>query len=246
MSRKAIELGCAALVCLGICGTSFGKYGGGSGTSKDPYLISTAEQLNAIGANSSDWAKCFKLMADIDLSAYKGTKFNRIGTHFVLNPFIGVLDGNSHTISNFTYDSKYTDMAGLVGCLGKGGLVKNLGLVGVHVTGGRFVGGLVGFSLYGTVIKCYSSGSVTGNKDVGGLVARVWLETIVYSFWDVQTSGQSKSLGGEGKTTAQMQDINTYLIAGWDFLGETANGAANIWFMPAGNYPRFVWEKDGL
>jgi len=48
------------------------KYGGGSGTAEDPYLINTAEQMNAIGANWDDWDKHFKLMADIDLSSYTG------------------------------------------------------------------------------------------------------------------------------------------------------------------------------
>jgi hypothetical protein len=50
------------------------KYGGGMGEPNDPYLIYTAEQMNEIGltVNSGDWDKCFKLMADIDLSGYTG------------------------------------------------------------------------------------------------------------------------------------------------------------------------------
>ena len=32
-----------------------GTCGGGSGTAEDPYLIYTAEQMNAIGANPTDW-----------------------------------------------------------------------------------------------------------------------------------------------------------------------------------------------
>lgn len=43
------------------------KYGGGTGEPNDPYLIYTAEQMNAIGAKPNDWDKHFKLMADIDL-----------------------------------------------------------------------------------------------------------------------------------------------------------------------------------
>jgi hypothetical protein len=35
--------------------------------------------MNAIGANSNDWDKHFKLMADIDLSGFTGTDFNIIG-----------------------------------------------------------------------------------------------------------------------------------------------------------------------
>ena len=43
------------------------RYGGGLGTADQPYLISTAAQLNAIGSEPGDWDKCFKLMADMDL-----------------------------------------------------------------------------------------------------------------------------------------------------------------------------------
>ena len=80
------------------------QYGGGSGEPNDPYLIYTAEQMNAIGANPNDWDKHFKLMADIDLSAYTGTAFNIIGS------FRGVFDGNGHTISNFTYTSALSQL----------------------------------------------------------------------------------------------------------------------------------------
>jgi hypothetical protein len=55
------------------------QYGGGGGTAENPFLIYTAEQMNAIGVNPDDFDKHFKLMADIDLSSYTGTDFNIIG-----------------------------------------------------------------------------------------------------------------------------------------------------------------------
>ena len=39
-------------------------YSGASGTESDPYLIYDANDMNAIGANPSDWNKHLKLMAD--------------------------------------------------------------------------------------------------------------------------------------------------------------------------------------
>ena len=84
------------------------QYGGGTGEPNDPYLIYTAEQMNAIGANQDDWDKHFKLMADIDLSTFAGTSFNIIGERYyeagwVENPFTGVFVGNGKKISNFAY-----------------------------------------------------------------------------------------------------------------------------------------------
>ena len=41
-----------------------------------------------------------------------------------------------------------------------------------------------------------------------------------------------------GRTTVQMQDIQTYLAAGWDFAGEIQNGTHEVWQMPqGGGYP---------
>jgi len=34
-----------------------GTYSGGSGTADDPYLISTAEDMQSIGANPADWRR---------------------------------------------------------------------------------------------------------------------------------------------------------------------------------------------
>ena len=44
------------------------QYGGGAGEPNDPYLVYSAEHLNAIGVEANDWDKHFQLMADIDLS----------------------------------------------------------------------------------------------------------------------------------------------------------------------------------
>jgi hypothetical protein len=62
------------------------------------------------------------------------------------------------------------------------------------------------------------------------------------SFWDIQTSGQTTSVGGTGKTTAEMQTISTFTDAGWDFVGETVNGIEDIWFIPQQDYPHLWWE----
>ena len=82
------------------------QYGGGSGAAHDPYLIYTAEQMNTIGAEPNDWDKHFKLIADIDLSAYTGTSFNIIGIDWN-KPFTGVFDGNGHTIRCFPAHRDY-------------------------------------------------------------------------------------------------------------------------------------------
>ncbi len=80
-----------------------------------------------------------------------------------------------------------------------------------------YVGGLVGCNIEGAITNCFSSGSVIGDDYVGGLMGYNY-GSVSSSFWDTQTSGQSTSAGGEGKTTAEIKTMNAFVEAGWDFV----------------------------
>ncbi len=80
------------------------------------------------------------------------------------------------------------------------------------------IGGLIGCN-YGQVSNCYATGAVIGIYDVGGLIGQGNSATVLNSYWDTETSGQSASIGGEGKATVQMKHQATF--AGWDFT--------NVW-----------------
>lgn len=151
------------------------KYGGGSGTAEDPYLIYSAEQMNAIGANPTDWEKHFKLMDDIDLSAFSGSAFNIIGQWVAWGspnnkPFSGIFDGNGKIISNFSCTFADRNGIGLFGCVR--GRIKDLGLVVPNIVAKDwYIGSLVGYLDQGTISGCYAKGaSVSGGGSVGGLV----------------------------------------------------------------------------
>jgi len=138
-----------------------------------------------------------------------------------------------------------------------GGLIgSNAGTVitcysAVSVSGDSKVGGLVGAnwssSLYGngTIFNSYSVGSVSGNSEIGGLAGHSsgWVQD---SFWDTEASGRTTSGRAKGKTTAQMQDPNTFVDAGWDFVGES-DGPSDIWAEPVGGgYPILWWQLSPL
>jgi hypothetical protein len=111
---------------------------------------------------------------------------------------------------------------------------------------------LVGVTTDNSVVsRCYSTGPVSGShSDIGGLIGENYYEDYVTDcFWVIQTSGQSTSAGGTGKTTTEMQTASTFLDAGWDFVDETANGTEDIWWILEGqDYPRLSWElnKEGV
>ncbi len=109
---------------------------------------------------------------------------------------------------------------------------------------GNHVGGLVGIN-YGTITNSYSTGSVSGSF-VGGLVGIDSYGTYNDDFWDTQTSGQTTSAGGTGKTTIEMQTLSTF--TNWNITSVTqkADGYADysyIWNIVDGStYPFESWE----
>jgi len=150
------------------------QYDGGTGEPNDPYLIRTAEQMNAIGANPADWGKHFRLTADIDLSAYAGTSFNLIGN--ATTPFSGVFDGNGRSIAHFNYTDDNRDDVGLFGHIsGPEAQVRDLMLIDPNVSARTRlnVGSIVGYLAAGRIVGCKVAGGVVrGGQNVGGLVGR--------------------------------------------------------------------------
>jgi hypothetical protein len=108
-----------------------------------------------------------------------------------------------------------------------------------NVSGEDYTGGLCGES-EGNISDCYSTGAIVGDSNVGGLVGYNYgYGTTDASFWDVNTSGQTTSAGGTGKTTAQMKTLSTFTSAGWDF--SYTDGEA-VWYMPINEYPILTWQ----
>jgi hypothetical protein len=181
--RESKRLG-MVLGLIGACLMStalHAQYGGGTGEPNDPYLIYTPEQMNALGANPSDWDKHFKLTADIDLGQYTGSQFNVIGYLSDwpdLKPFCGVFDGDGHVISNFTWSSDSRKYVGLFAYVDRklengnhvGPLpeISNLSLRNCSVSAepGATAGVLAGYLSQGRITDC----RVEGGHVSGGLV----------------------------------------------------------------------------
>ena len=100
--------------------------------------------------------------------------------------------------------------------------------------------------------NCYATGAVRGVYYENGICGQryAYAPDIINSFWDVETSDIGASgddnFGAIGKATAEMQDLDVFLDAGWDFNVETDNGSEDIWHMPSGaaGYPMLWWQRD--
>ena len=129
--------------------------------------------LQKVGCGSNGWtlSASYTLMTNIDASATagwnSGAGFTPVGTNSSAS-FDGVFDGNGHVISGLTVNRGENGRAGLFGYVGYAGVVSNLCLTGVEISGAWNVGGLVGEN-EGTLVRCFVSGTVSGESSAGGL-----------------------------------------------------------------------------
>ena len=151
---------------------------------------------------------------------------------------------SNSTISNCYSKGSLTGgihAGGLVGYL-TGSTINNCYST-VNVTGTVVrSGGLVGANWTGSQInKCFCNGSVSGGSINGGLIGFTFNGTTSNCLWDTETSGQTTSAGGTGKTTAEMKTQSTFTDAGWDLVGETTNGTDDIWSIDGSNNNGYPW-----
>ncbi len=133
---------------------------------------------------------------------------------------VGLLtDGSVNTSYSKAEVSGNSNVGGLVGKTGhETAAVRNSFATG-SATGNVYVGGLVGQIERGAAERCFSAGAVSGSQNVGGLTGYIRVLGLVMNcFWDKEASGQPDSPGGTGKTTAEMQTINTFYAVNWDFV----------------------------
>ena len=215
--------------------------------------ISTCTGLQNIQSNLSG---SYYLTGNIDCSATStwngGQGFAPIGT------FTGIFDGNGYSINNLyinrnnvmgalfhtalnatiknvnlvnvNFQSYAYRSAGLVGYLN----TSNLSDCSVSGSVSSLAGaaGLVAIARLSTITNSYSTVSVSGyGAYVGGLVGENVSATAVSSYWNIEISGQTTSILGEGKTSSQMKNQATFI--GWNF--ETG-----LWCIREGvTYPQF-------
>ncbi len=136
------------------------EFAGGNGMWYDPYIISTAENLNNI---KNFCMSNYSLQSDIDLGGADWESFD----------FYGNFEGNNHVISN----------GKIIACDWREGFfgsvndstISNLGIEDFCIvsdigSGPKYVGLFAGESYYSRIINCYATGSINcvRGRTVGG------------------------------------------------------------------------------
>lgn len=200
----------------------------GDGSASYPYIVMTLEQLNSI---RNDLTAQYRLGADIDASETidwnGGNGFEPIGGNGdSASQFTGVFDGAGHIIRNLTVNRPATDLVGLFGIVGPGGIVRDVGLEGGSVTGKLNTGGLAGRNL-GEVASSFVTGSVSSSEGVvGGLVGYSGIgSTVNASYASGAVDGPVYVGGLVGRNDGAIRESHASgTVSGIDIVGGLAGG----------------------
>ncbi len=125
----------------------------------------------------------------IDETSINAKKWIPIGENHQLS-YEGIFDGNGKTISGLYFDDDTRDYVGLFGYAFEKSVIKNVGVVNSYFRGKDYIGGIAGLN-FGITEKCHNTGSVNGNKYIGGLVGRGGADSTVNCFNTGEVNGES-------------------------------------------------------
>lgn len=186
----------------------FAKFGGGNGTRRSPYLVSTSEHLHNVRYLSGAF---FRQTENISLtSLIEQGGWEPIGNRD--SAFNGHYDGAFFEISGLTIDTlSFREQTGLFGVVADGTL-KNIRLTNVSVDGHNNVGSLAGeISNKSRVIGCSASGNISGKDFIGGLVGVIREGSLVsHSYTKVNVYASGSNAGGLTGFVSGSEIVNSY------------------------------------
>ena len=209
--KYTVKVNTTGLTLEGCTIGSWADGGGESGAAEDlgyiydsntnTYTVYNADGLMNVAelVNGGKTDINITLDKNIDLT---GKDWTPIGTSF-RNSYTGTFDGGGHSITRLTVTTN-DEHAGLFGCLGKAGTVKNVVTEDVQITSNRssgFAGGVAGFS-EGTIENCSVSGSVSGTVYVSGVVGAQWSGSITGCSSSATVKGTVDVGGVAGQTNS--------------------------------------------
>ncbi len=191
----------------------FTPFDSGFGTEGSPWVISTTEQLIAVGSEERYLGGSYVLGDDIDWSRTEAAGFDGIGSEDLTIPsrpsfrsFTGTLDGLGHEIRGLVLRGEGDNRVGLF--RRSEGTIENLTLTDVDIDApaDASVAGLVA-SNHGIVSGVRVEGEIRGDRRVGGLVAYNGLDgQITEATAAGEVVGDSKVGGLVGENTGVVNE----------------------------------------
>lgn len=157
-------------------------------------FIKSAEELQAIGSNSTTLDGKYALLTEIDASMT--ANWNNGSGFMPIDGFSGKLNGLGHSIFGLSINRPTMDAVGVFGHITYDGEVHNLNLNNASVRGQNEVGMLAGKNA-GLINQVQVQGSVNGVDDTGGLVGYNFSDT--YHTSSIYSSSSSGSVSGNDR-----------------------------------------------
>lgn len=171
--------------CLLLSVNAFAQYGGGLGTSSDPYIISTAAHLSTLATNVNGGnaysSSYFKLTANISSG-------NTMIGSYSSYPFSGTFDGDGHTITvNISGSTTYVALFVYV----NNATIKNLTVGGSVTNTSPSTAAIVSMAYNSTILNCTNNANVNGGVNFSGVVCSCNSSTVVKKCVNNGTIGSS-------------------------------------------------------
>jgi PKD repeat protein len=186
----------------------------GAGTALDPFLVADEADFIYLSSNVSILNQHIRLADDLD---FGGADLQPIGD---IGPFVGVFDGNGHTIRNLVVNQPGAYKAGIFSRVGSGGQIADLQAEGIFVSGASEAGGLVGECAFGNITGCSVAGIAKATGGVlGGLVGtNTGTITGCNSTCELTGEGIVGGLIGSNSGTVT-NSFSTGRVSGVDYVG---------------------------
>ena len=207
----------------------------GDGASPAPaYAAAFPEAMAGMGCPNG--CAGYELVADLDFdtngngAADEGDAYWNDGAGWIpigdeAHKFTADFDGNGNTIANLYINRSHAWYVGLFG-YALDSNIRQIGLVSVNISGGSVTGGLVGVARC-RISESYTTGIVSGNGIVGGLVGHSHNSTISGSYATGSMSGDNYvgGLVGHGDNDTISGSYATGNVSGDNYVGGLVGGS---------------------
>ncbi len=179
-------------------------FGGGDGSSEQPHRICAPHHLDVSELDFEIVYDSFVLYRDIDMSDVDD--FAPIGPSGSDGGFRGTVDGDGFAVRNLVIDRPDSNFGSFLRSIGEDGVVKNLTLEDIDITGQEHIGALTS-SNYGTITNSHVIGAtLSADGRSGGFVAT--------NEGTISDSSTSAHITNEGRLTGGFAGNNTGTIIG--------------------------------
>jgi hypothetical protein len=199
----------------------------GDGSTAYPFKVANATDLGKIGNTAVGWPLSYHYLQTADINLNNAEWAPIANNSPTSNRLTGSYNGDDFIIRNLSITGN-VDYRGLFGFIGVGGLVRNVRLQQVNITGKDYLGAIAGYN-YGTIQNCsVTDETITGsNQHIGGITGyNNSNSAIIYCYVsNVSITGQTNVGGISGYNNSSSAMVQNCFAVNGTVTGGNPTGA---------------------